>query len=266
MWTPERVWKAVDEWRWMPAGARQVRTPGYDLAVTPGSFSLTSIYGFRADSGETTDRQLAEIRQKVESLGGTGARFYLTPLSQPANLAEHLLRAGYQVRYEADILVWELRDAAGNERFPNFPTPDGVSVREIESEADYGVYLDLSSPIFGDPPASPDSRAALTAEFHRLRARNGHSNCYLAWKGPEAVGRGGMDVVGPVARLWATGVLPKHRRQGVYGALVRARLVNALALGAEIALVTAVTGTSGPILRRRGFRPMGTVQTYEIRW
>jgi hypothetical protein len=94
----------------------------------------------------------------------------------------------------------------------------------------------------------------------------GHSERFLAWEGSRSVGRAGTEIAGKVARFWGTGVLAEHRHRGVYGALVRARCGAAAHRGAELVWVTARVGTSGPILKRHGFRPMGTVRVFEVQW
>jgi GNAT superfamily N-acetyltransferase len=260
------VWEAVDAWRWIPPSATTVKNEAYELAVTPGSYALTYVYGFHVDDAERVDERLHELRSQIETLGGTGARFQVTPRSRPPDLAERLERNGYQAAEEAEILVWMLRDDGGHRRLPEFASPPGVSVREVRSDPDYDTFVTLGSTIFGDPLPGPESRKAFVAEFHRNLEEDGHSDRFLALDGAVPVGRAGMEMAGPVARFWGTGVLAPHRGRGVYGALVRSRCESAADRGAEIALVTARVGTSGPILKRHGFQPMGTVRIFETRW
>ena len=54
-----------------------------------------------------------------------------------------------------------------------------------------------------------------------------------------------------VARLWGGAVLEAARGQGVYRALLGARLTYGAAHGATMGLVKGRVNTSGPILRRR---------------
>ena len=265
-WTAEQVWVAVDAWRWIPPAAKRVVTDEYELAVTPGSYALTYVYGFRVEKTERADQALIDLRTQIEVLGGTGARVQLTPRSRPADLAERLRRHGYRLAEEADVLVWELLDRKGNPSLPDFSWPAEVSVREVATEADFDAFLDLSRPIFGDPPHPVEARRGFVAEFQRKVRDEGHSDRFLAWEGFRPIGRAGMELAGNVARFWATGVLPEQRRRGVYGALVRARCDSAVRRGAELVLVTARAGTSGPILKRHGFRSMGTLELFEVRW
>jgi hypothetical protein len=265
-WNDERVWGAVDAWRWIPPAARRLTTQEYDLAVTPGSYALTYVYGFRAGDGPKADAALDRLREQIESLGGTGARLQVTPRTEPSDLTERLLRRGYRPLEEAEVLVWELLESDGRPRLPEFPPPEGILVREVKTSTEYEAFLELSTAIFGDPPPSAESLRAFKSEFHRNLQGTGHSDRFLAWEGPTPVGRAGLEIVGPVARFWGTGVLTQHRRRGIYGALVRARCEDGVARGAEVALVSARTGTSGPILKHHGFRPVGSIRIYEVRW
>jgi len=265
-WTADRIWEAVEEGRWIPPSATRVTTEEYDLAVTPGSYALTYVYGFRVADPTRLGERLTALRQRVESLGGNGARIQLTPRSRPIDLAGRLEQYGYRPIEEAEVLVWRLVDDQGGPRLPQFPDADGVSVRELESDAEYDQFIELGPAIFGDPVPPPEARARFLSEFHRQLLEDGHSGRFLAYHTTTPIGRAGLEVAGPVARLWGTGVLADYRRRGVYGALVWVRCDSAVRRGAEIALVTARVGTSGPILKRHGFEPMGPVRIFEARW
>lgn len=265
-WTEDRIWDAVDAWRWIPPSATKESTDEYELAVTPGSYALTYVYGFHIDVTERVDDRLDALRKRIEALGGTGTRFQVTPRSRPSDLAERLVRHGYHLAEEAEVLVWELHDAAGGFHLPGFPSPEGVSVREIHTDPDHAKFVELGTIIFGDPAPSAESLSGFVSEFHRKMRQCGHSDQFLAFDGSTPIGRGGMEIVGPVARFWGTGVLAEHRRRGVYGQLVRARCESAASRSAEIALVTARVGTSGPILKRHGFQPVGSVLIFEAQW
>jgi len=265
-WSDEQVWAAVDAWRWAPPTSRHRRTDNYDLYVTPGSYALTYAYGLHArDEGEVP-RVLRDLRSDVERLGGSGVRVQWTPRDAPAELPQLLEREGYRAAEETEVLVWELRDAEDRPQLPAFPPPPGISVREVRSEEEYSGYHRLTATIFGDPAPSAESLEGFLKAFRERIRRSGHSDRYLAWSGIVPVGLGGLELVDRVARFFGSGVLPEYRRRGVYGSLVRTRCVDALARGAEIALVTARVGTSGPVLKAHGFRTVGSVRVFEARW
>jgi GNAT superfamily N-acetyltransferase len=265
-WTDDRIWEAVEAWRWFPPGSKRLVAENFELAVTPGSYALTYAYGLRAGDGPSVETALTELQRQVRALGGTGVRVRLTPRSSPSDLPERLASRGYRVTEEAEALAWELLGPDGQPRLPEFRRPAGVTVREALTEPEYEGFLSLSTPIFGDPTPSPETRAAFRQEFRRGVRESGHSDRFVAWEGERPIGRAGLEVAGEVARLWGTGVLPPLRGRGVYGLLVRVRCEEAVRRGASLALVIARVGTSGPVLKRHGFRTVGSVRTLEARW
>jgi GNAT superfamily N-acetyltransferase len=257
------VWEAIESHRWYPPSSRRVTTENYELAVTPGAPNLTWIYGFRAGDPREAERLLGEIREKVESLGGTGARMFVTPNAQPPGLADQLLAFQFEPKETAEVLVYDLRDEFGEEQLPTFRSTPGLTVREITTREDYDVVEALTTTLFDLPIPSPEVRAAFVESYERQIRETGHSDRYLALEGTRAVGSAGLTLKGATALLWGTGVLSEYRGRGFYGALVTARCRSALDRGAEIAFVTAQTGTSGPILKRHGFRVVGPIRAYE---
>lgn len=266
MWTDDRAWDALDAWRWIPPGSKRVVGTNYELAVTPGSYALTYAYGLHAKDGPSAEEVLTELRRQVEARGGTGVRIFVYPSSHPPDLPERLQKRGFQVAAETEALVWELVDERGKPRLPEFRPVDGVRVREVLTQNDYDAFLRLSPPIFGDPVPSEESLTEFKRELDRTIRETGHSDQFVAWEGTTPIGRAGVQVVGEVARLWGTGVLPEHRRRGVYGLLVRARCEEAVRRAATLALTNARVGTSGPILKHHGFRALGPVRIFEARW
>ncbi len=264
-WTDERVWDAVDSWRWIPPSSKKIVTDEYELIVTPGSYALTYVYGFKADELRA-DQVLDELRGQIENIGGTGARFQLTPRSRPIDIRERLARHGYKAVEEAEVLVWELYGTKEHPRLPEFPSPAGTVVREVSTDAEFNDFNEVSRIVFGDPIPPPDTQKAFEEEFHKKLKEDGYSDRFLAYDGDIPIGLAGMTIVGRVARFWGSGVLEQHRHRGAYGALVVFRCKEAAGRGAEIALVIARVGTSGPILRHHGFRPVGTVSIFEIRF
>jgi hypothetical protein len=265
-WTDARIWGAVDAWRWIPPGSKRAVHENFELAVTPGSYSLTYAYGLHAKDGPSVELVLSELQRQLEALGGTGVRVQIRPDSRPSDLPDRLTRRGYKVTEETEALVWELLDESGRPRLLAFRPTEGVTVREAMTEADYVGFLSLSTPICGDPVPSDQSLGAFQSEFARTVRETGHSDRFVAWEGTTPIGRRGPEIVGEVARLWGTGVLPQHRQRGVYGLLVRARCEAAVRRGATLALTTVRVGTSGPILKHHRFRAIGSIRLFEARW
>jgi GNAT superfamily N-acetyltransferase len=265
-WDDARVWGAMVDWRWVPPSSRRFKTDHFDLIVTPGSYNMTTVYGFLVEDPEKVDAALDEVESLARSNHATGARFQILPTARPLDLGERLVRRGYSTLDEAEVLVYELRDESGRPRLPEFRLPPDISAREVTSDAEYAAFVGLNAPLWDSPEPPAETRRGLEADFHKSMADTGHSGRYVVWKDSTPIGHGGLEVVGPVARFWGSGILPAYRNLGAYGALVRARCEEAVRQGAEIALVTARIGTSGPILKRRGFRVVGPVGNFEVRW
>lgn len=265
-WTDDRIWDAVDAWRWIPPGSKRAVHENFELAVTPGSYALTYAYGVHAKDGPSAEVVLTDLQKQVEVLGGTGVRVHVQPHSNPEDLPDRLIKRGYKVTEEAEALVWELLDEKGKPRLPDFRPTEGVTVREAMVAGDYDGFLSLSTPLFGDPVPSAVTLIAFKREFDRIIQETSHSDRFVAWEGTTPIGRAGLEIVGEVARLWGTGVLPQYRKRGVYGLLVRARCEEAVRRGATLALTTARVGTSGPILKHHGFRAVGSVRIFEARF
>lgn len=76
--------------------------------------------------------------------------------------------------------------------------------------------------------------------------------------GREIIATAGAEVVGKTVRLWDAGTLKGFRGRGAYRTLVVHGCRVEHALGATLALTKANTGTSGPALKRAGFRSVDT--------
>ena len=86
----------------------------------------------------------------------------------------------------------------------------------------------------------------------------------VAYSGGEPVGSGGIAMADGVARLWGGAVRQEARRQGVYRAILAARLRYGAAHGATMALVKGRIETSAPILRQAGFAAYGQEIMYRV--
>jgi hypothetical protein len=265
-WDDARVWAAMRDWRWVPPSARRVTTDQFDLIVTPGSYAMTTVYGFLVADPANVDDALDEVEAVARSNHATGARFQILPTVRPLDLGERLQQRGYSPLDELEVLVYDFRDNSGLTRLPEFRFPTEISAREARSDAEYTAFVDLNGPIWDSPEPPADTRRGLEEDFRKRVAETGHSGRYVVWQNATPIGHGGLDIAGPVARFWGSGVLPEYRNLGAYGALVRARCEEALRQGAEIALVSARIGTSGPILKRHGFRVVGPIRNFEVRW
>jgi GNAT superfamily N-acetyltransferase len=86
----------------------------------------------------------------------------------------------------------------------------------------------------------------------------------VAYADGDPVGSGGVSMAEGVARLWGGAVRPEARRQGVYRAILGARLRYGAAHAATLALVKGRIETSAPILRQAGFAAYGQEIMYRV--
>jgi GNAT superfamily N-acetyltransferase len=110
----------------------------------------------------------------------------------------------------------------------------------------------------------PKERLAEEAERDGATVRAGDGGIVVAYVDGAPVGSAGVAMACGVARLWGGAVLEAARGQGVYRALVAARLKYGVTHGATMGLVKGRVDTSGPILRRAGFAAYGQETSYRV--
>lgn len=129
------------------------------------------------------------------------------------------------------------------------PQP-GLQVMQAQAERWAGV----ASRAFG-----PGSEAIM-----RLTAGRAETRLYLAELDGEPIAAGAMSVLSDVALLFSTATLPKFRGRGGQTALLRARLRDAQALGADLAAVLTAPGSASERnVRRAGFGLVGARLSFE---
>ena len=261
-WSRERVASEAEAWVWIPPEAVRIETPSYLLSVVPGSYAYTYLHWFRCDAARA-DATIDEVLGHVRAHGGTGLRWIVRPSSSPRDLGERLRRRGFEQRETAEVLYVPL-GAGSPPQLWRFRTSDGITTREATTDQEFDEFQHLAHAVFGDPPLPDEVLRTMRAQFHEIVGKGGHSGRFLSYDGTTPVGRGGLEVVGAVGRLWGAGVVTEHRGKGAYLAVVAERCRSAQDQGAEIALTMARIGTSGPILKRHGFQVAGSQQTFEL--
>jgi GNAT superfamily N-acetyltransferase len=181
-------------------------------------------------------------------------------------MSEVLAARGFTVAERLDVLTFDL-GTAPVPILPRLEVPPDAHVDLVRDGATLRQMYALDAEIFGDPPTIEERMERQVRELEEAeRAGMRTEFQFLATADGRPAGSAGMLMVGEVARLWGGGVAPWARGRGLYRALVAARLRLAHARGARIALTKARVGTSGPILRRAGFRAIGQEIAYELRW
>ena len=125
------------------------------------------------------------------------------------------------------------------------PAPAGDV--EVRWATDLGTARDaaeVAAAVFGGT-VPPEERIARNASQYAASVPAGEGGVIVGYAGGTAAGAAGLMVADGAARLWGGSVVEAARGQGVYRALLAARLDYGVARGATMALVKARAQTSG---------------------
>ena len=147
---------------------------------------------------------------------------------------------------------------------PELPAPArDVELRWATDPATARDGSEVGTAVFGGS-VPPEERLVANAERDSVSVPAGEGGMIVAYAAGIPAGTGGVTMVDGVARLWGGAVMESARGQGVYRAILAARLAYAAAHGATMALVKGRIETSGPILRRAGFTAYGQEVIYRV--
>jgi GNAT superfamily N-acetyltransferase len=255
--TPESVAAASAAWVWVPDNTTVIDDGQYKLARLPDYFThRLAVLEFRPSwpLGDAVDAVLKRARD----FGLPKLRWEVR-LGSPAELAAELTARGATLELAVDVLACDLRE--GRPTLP--PASVGVRLRwatDFETARD-GTALGVTG--FGGA-LPPDDRIEANAARDAATVPAGEGGMLVAYVDGVPAGSGGVVMADGVARLWGGVVAPSARGQGIYRALLQARMSYAVAHGATMALVKGKIDTSGPILRRAGFTAYGREPFYDI--
>ena len=190
------------------------------------------------------ERFWADITQRYS---GELPRFTIGPRETPG-LDRWLQSHGYHREMSETLLVFN------REAFLQVgPTSDVV--HEVTDVDDLQQVLELDHLVFRDPRSDP---AGMARELARL----GSHRHLVFIPGNEGIAKaaGGLTHFAGWSLLWGGETHPTFRRQGLYHAVLAARMDIIKSTSAAFAAVYANNETSLPILRKAGFRPIGTIE------
>lgn len=173
-------------------------------------------------------------------------------------LTESLARHGFVAEETESIMIGEAASLA-----VDVPLPEGVTIRQVSTEADVRAMCAMSARAFGDPPA--DGEAIAVDLVGRLSAGD-DLELWVAEADGAMVSAGRLEPVPGTAfaGIWGGSTLPAWRRHGIYRALTSARARSALRRGRTL-IHSDSTEYSRPILERYGFVRVSTTTPYTWR-
>ena len=140
---------------------------------------------------------------------------------------------------------------------------DGIDV-SIGDETQHDAWLDVIAAGFASPdgqgvPSHEEfSREVLDRTVGDMAAGSGFAR-YLAHRKGVLAGGASLRVCEGVAQLCGAATAPAHRRRGVQGALLAARLADGARQGCDVAVVTTQPGSkSQQNVQRQGFELLYT--------
>lgn len=178
-------------------------------------------------------------------------RFTIGP-RDTAGLARALQSRGYLREMSETVLV------LNREAFQEMGSTPSDIVQEVAGLDDLRQVLALDHLVFHDPIPDPD---AMLRELARL----GSDRRLFFVPGDEGIAKaaGGLTQFPGWALLWGGETHPAVRRQGLYHAVLAARIDSITHTSAAFAAVYANNETSMPILRKAGFSPIGTIEVWK---
>lgn len=267
-WNDERLLTEAERWTWWPPDTTVIEEPAYLLTLWTEDPARNLVHWTHAadDTADAGVAVIGEVLQRLRAAGRTGVRWWVTEATRPTNLEDLLLRRGFQEAERVDILTWDLGTGA-EAALPALDVPPDVTTELVRDEATLRAMHELAARGFGEAPPTEEQLRHYARELEE-QERTGRRTSFefVASVDGRPVSSAGFTLVGQVARFWGAATLPEARGKGAYRALVAARCAEARRRGARVALTKARVGTSGPILRRAGFRALGQERCYTLTW
>lgn len=250
-WDDEAVAEAFVDWFWVPEGSQTWKVPGARVVRFPSYIARRFHATVHLTGGSDADPGAVELLDAVLDLaraqGETEVRLHVA--ERPAHQELLALLDG---RGRVEETLAQLA-------FTGTPPPvagGAPEVRPVLDEHDARGLDRVDTAVFDEKPMDDARLRDMVAECRawwddRTDAR------FVAWRGEEPLGSGGMSRADDVLRLWGGATLPAARRQGVYAAVLRTRLATGWDWGASLAIVRGRVETSAPLLAGSGFVTVG---------
>ncbi|HUR57344.1 MAG TPA: GNAT family N-acetyltransferase [Opitutaceae bacterium] len=224
---------------------------GFDLTLTPHLSRYTPHHptaeAFVMFADLPPGQEAALLKAELDRLGKLGRRFEwkVHEFDRPTGLKALLEARGFDCTEPEAFMVLPTQAWSRQGR-----VPPGVRVDAIVDDRGLRDVIALQHALF------QENFAWLFENYSRaLRRTPPAAAMYCAYAGHEPIGTGWIDFPEKTsfAELHGGAVLPGHRGQGVFSALVDQRVRDARARGYDFLAVDAAP-MSRPILERQGFQ------------
>jgi hypothetical protein len=254
----QTVVAASNGWVWIPDNATTTETDDYLIVRFPDYFDHPLELVRFAPEGPVAPAVTGVLDRAREY--GLPHLWWWVRLDSPPGVTELLTARGAVVAETLDVLASDLSSGA-----PSLPPPAAsVELRWSTDIATARDGLALGAEVFGGS-VPPEDRLAESVRRDSETFANGEGGMVVAYAGGVPLGCGAVTVTDSgVARLWFGAVAESARGQGVYRAVLGARLEYGARHGATMALVKGRVETSGPILRKAGFAAYGQELIYKV--
>ena len=206
--------------------------------------------------GDAVDEEgLADV-ERAFGERGAAVQAEVASLADPS-VSARLTGRGYVLRNFENVLGLRLPAASPP------AAGDGIDI-SVGDETHHEAWLDVIVAGFASPdaqgvPSHEDfSRDVLDRTVGDMATASGFAR-YLAHRNGVLAGGASLRVCEGVAQLCGAATAPAHRRRGVQGALLAARLADAARQGCDVAVVTTQPGSkSQQNVQRQGFELLYT--------
>jgi GNAT superfamily N-acetyltransferase len=176
---------------------------------------------------------------------------------EPPDLLAQLRNRGFRIGDEEALLIREMRELS----FLMAPLPAGVTVNPVRDEQGIADFLFVESAIW---PCEPSKTRELLLSIMADPLQRDQAFVAYSDRQPAGSGRVTASQDSQFAGLWGGGVLPEFRGQGVYRALLRARIDHVRQFDSIRYLRVDAMPTSRPILEKYGFKRVAS--TWPAKW
>ena len=233
----------------VPVEPRLDPDAAWGIAPDPGARRGVVVRTHFTDAG--ADRRIGEILDEMAARQ-SAAMWWVAPHHRPADLADRLLRHGFERVGETAAMALDLDALPGAGEVPAGLTIQPVG--DLESARAF-VTVIMTDRADGAPRLSDVATDLRTRHIHERMAQDPAPMRFVGWLEGEPVATSRLSIVGGVAGLYGVVTVPRARGRGFGRAMTLAALDAGRRLGMRIATLQA-TELGLPIYRRLGFEEL----------